>query len=108
MDQASGAATLERQLRQLRQDFAASETRFFQVFQLAPIAMTISTLDGGRYLEVNSALLEATGYSREEVVGRTARELRVYSDPNDFARVRDMLDRQGMVRGLEMRLARQE
>jgi len=104
MDQASGAATLERQLLQLRQDFAASEARFFQVFQLAPIAMSISTLDGGRYLEVNSTLLETTGYSREEVVGRTARELRVYSDPNDFTRVRDILDREGMVRGLEMRL----
>jgi len=74
------------------------------VFQLAPVAMTISTLDDGRYLDVNSALLETTGYTRDEIVGHTAHELSVYADTNDFIRVTDQLDRQGSFRGLELRL----
>lgn len=104
MDQISSAATLEQQLLQLRQDFIASEARFFQVFQLAPIAMTISTLDEGRYLEVNDTLLAVTGYDRNEIIGHTARELRVFADADDGARIRAMLAAGEPVRGLELRL----
>ena len=64
-----------------------SEERFSKVFKLAPIAMSISTLDEGRYLDVNEALLAVTGYSREEVVGHTARDLKVFADPEDAIRI---------------------
>ena len=86
------------------QQLRASEARFSQVFQLAPIAMSISTLDEGRYLEVNAALLDATGYTRDEIVRHTARELGVYADEADFMRVRDALAKHGSIRGLEVRL----
>jgi PAS domain S-box-containing protein len=82
----------------------ASEVRFAQIFQLAPIAMTISTLADGRYVDVNSATLETTGYTRDEIIGRTAHELDVYADPDSFERVRALLQEEGSVRGLELGL----
>jgi PAS domain S-box-containing protein len=82
----------------------AAEARFLHVFQLAPVAMTISTLSEGRYIDVNAAFLSQTGYAREEVVGRTATEVGVYVDQVDFARVRDLLAERGSVKNLEMRL----
>jgi PAS domain S-box-containing protein len=81
-----------------------SEERFGKAFQLAPIAMSISTLDEGRYLDVNAALLAVTGYARDEVVGHTARELKVYADPADFGRVRQTLSSERSIRGLDMQL----
>jgi PAS domain S-box-containing protein len=82
----------------------AAEARFLHVFQLAPVAMTISTLHDGRYIDVNAALLSQTGHSREEMVGRTAMEVGVYFDPADFVRVRTLLAERGSVKNLEMRL----
>ena len=82
----------------------AAETRFLQVFQLAPVAMSLSTLGDGRYLDVNTALLDQTSYTRAEVIGRTARDLRVYVDEADFARVREILSKDGAVENLEIRL----
>lgn len=73
------------------------------VFKLAPIPMSISTLVDGTYIDVNEALLAATGYARDEIVGRTARELQVYEDPNDFIRMRDLLSAGQGIR-LEVRL----
>jgi PAS domain S-box-containing protein len=82
----------------------AAEARFLRIFQLAPVAMSISTLREGRYVDVNAALLAQTGYTREEVVGRTARDLRVYVDENDYARVRRILVEKGIVQDLEVGL----
>jgi PAS domain S-box-containing protein len=81
-----------------------SEARFSKIFQLAPVAMSISTLDEGRYINVNEALLEITGYSRDEVVGRTARELGVFLDPRDSVHIRERLDRERPLKGFELRL----
>jgi PAS domain S-box-containing protein len=82
----------------------AAEARFLHVFQLAPVAMTISTLREGRYIDVNAALLSQTGYAREELVGRTSMEVGVYVDEADFARIRTLLAERGSVKNLEMRL----
>ena len=81
-----------------------SEERFSKVFKLAPIAMSISTLDEGRYLDVNESLLVITGYSREEVIGHTARDLKVFADPEDGLRIRELLAGGEPLRGLELRL----
>jgi PAS domain S-box-containing protein len=82
----------------------AAEARFLRIFQLAPVAMSISTLRDGRYVDVNAALLTQTGYTREEVVGHTARDLRVYVDEKDFTRVRAILAEKGVVQSLEIAL----
>jgi len=103
----AGIATICRDITaRLAQEAAlrSSEARFVQAFQLAPVAMTISTLDEGRYLDVNAAMLEATGYTREEVVGRTARELAVYPDADNFLRIRQELNEHKSFRGMELRL----
>ena len=55
----------------------ASEEKFSKAFQNAPLLMSITSLEEGRYLEVNDAFLQVTGYTREEVVGKTSTELGV-------------------------------
>jgi PAS domain S-box-containing protein len=82
----------------------AAEARFLKVFQLAPIAMSISTLADGRYIDINAALVALTGYTREEVIGRTARDLAVYVDGGTYRRLRARLAECGSVKNLETRI----
>jgi PAS domain S-box-containing protein len=82
----------------------ASQDRFTSVFQLTPVALSISSLTEGRYLDVNEALLAITGYSREEVVGHTAHELRFFEDPLAAGRLREGLRQEQPLRGMEVRL----
>ena len=44
---------------------------FAQIFHASPIAISVSTLDKGLYLEVNDSFLRQTGYSLTEVIGYT-------------------------------------
>ncbi|OYT72071.1 MAG: hypothetical protein CFK52_06135 [Chloracidobacterium sp. CP2_5A] len=52
-----------------------SEERFYRVFQVIPLATSIQTIPDGRYLDINAAFTKLFGYTRAEVIGRSALEL---------------------------------
>lgn len=58
-------AVLVQQLRVQAESVRQSETRLRGLFELSPIGITLNDLQEGRFLEVNSALLQMTGYDRE-------------------------------------------
>jgi PAS domain S-box-containing protein len=60
--------------------------RLQAVFELTPTILAVSGLDDGRVIEVNEAFLRATGYSRDEVIGRPVPELAVWADPSQRER----------------------
>lgn len=57
-----------------------SEEKFAKAFRSSPVEMVITTLAEGRFLEVNEAFERNTGYSRDQVLGRTAIELGMWLD----------------------------
>lgn len=57
----------------------ASERRFNVAFRANPGMVSISTLNEGRYLEVNDGFCETTRYNREEVIGRTEEQLKTWA-----------------------------
>jgi len=52
-------------------------------FKASPFAMVLSRLADGTILEVNEAFGELTGYSRDEVIGRTSRDLGIWGHWED-------------------------
>jgi PAS domain S-box-containing protein len=85
-------AQLESQHERLRQEQEAlqrSEEQFRLTFEIAPIGMAIVAVDG-RFLRVNQALCNTTGYTAQELLRRTFADL---IDPGDLA-AQQALDRQ--------------
>src|SRR6184192_1455723 len=60
---------------------AAWAAKLQAVFELSPTILTVTGLDDGRIVEVNDAFLLATGYSRDEVIGRSVPERRRAGGP---------------------------
>jgi PAS domain S-box-containing protein len=81
----------------------ASEEKFQRVFRSSPIAFSITTLNEGRFVDVNVAFETRYGYSRSELVGHTAHELQILEDPADRALLSPQLDK-GPLRGVITRL----
>jgi PAS domain S-box-containing protein len=81
-----------------------SEQKFAIAFKASPSLMALSTPEDGRYLEVNGAFVDITGYSREEAIGRTSIDLGLWSNPGDRIELRGRLASQGSVRNFETRI----
>ena len=82
----------------------ASEERFRNAFLHGPDAVGFSTLEDGRYSFVNASFSRILGYTPEEAVGRTSRELNIWGDPADRKRFVEVLQAEGRVENLEVRM----
>ncbi|HKC00940.1 MAG TPA: PAS domain S-box protein, partial [Terriglobales bacterium] len=74
-----------------------SEERFGKAFRSSPLGITIITVTESRYLDVNDAFLQITGYGRGDVVGRTTNELEIWVDPDERAAMRQQLTESGRI-----------
>ena len=78
----------------------ASEEKFAKVFGLSPIMLTLTSLTDGRLLDVNQSLLNMTGYTREEVLGRTPVELGWWVHPEEREHGLTILRQRGQIRDI--------
>ena len=69
--------------------------KFFKIFHLNRIAMALSTIREGRFIEANSEFLRIAGHSREEVIGSTALELNLWVQPDQRSQVFLSITEQG-------------
>src|SRR5438309_7217131 len=94
----------EAALAQAQGDRQVSEEKFQKVFRSSPIPFSITTLKEGRFLDVNTAFEQRYGYAREEMLGHTVHELRVWEDPADRVLMIEQLQRGGPIRNVITRL----
>jgi PAS domain S-box-containing protein len=94
----------ERALDQAEECRRVSEEKFQKIFDSSPIAFSITTLEEGRFLEVNAAFEARYGYSRQEVFGRTVNELMIWDDPADRRLLVAQVQQGGPIRSVMTRL----
>jgi len=78
-----------------------SEQKFATAFHKSPLLIAINDLETGRYIEVNDTYLEFSGYSRDEIIGRTSVELGFVSGEFREKFKQSVLD-EGRVFGMEV------
>lgn len=80
----------------------AEEDRFHKVFEASPVAISISTLAEGRFIDVNPTFAEMSGYTRVEIVGRKSSDLGLWRDPAARGHLIDHLRRHSVVRNVDI------
>lgn len=68
-----------------------SELKFARAFRASPDVMVVSSMEEGRLIDVNSAFEQATGFTREEVIGRTSQELNLWARPAEREKMLEVL-----------------
>jgi len=78
-----GVAVLVRDVTALYQDqreLRASQERFSKVFEASPLAIIITRLRDGQFVDANPAFYRLSGYTKDEVLGRTSEELHLWAE----------------------------
>lgn len=79
-----------------------SEEKLFKAFQASPDWISISTWNEGRYIDVNDAFLRLSGYRRDEVVGFTSVEIKLWDNPLDRERAFEIIKKEGSLKDFEV------
>jgi PAS domain S-box-containing protein len=80
-----------------------SEEKYRTTFESIPDSITITQVSDGRYSYVNDAFTEITGYSRDEVIGKTPMDINLYEDPDARRTAMRLLKEQGLLLNHEIR-----
>lgn len=78
-----------------------SEEKFAKAFRSTPHAITITTMTNGCHIEVNDSFCQMTGYTEEEIIGRTAVELELWVNQEARGKLFQLLTEEGTVRNFE-------
>ncbi len=86
---------------QTEEKFFKSEEKFRLIFNTTPDAVNLNSVEDGVYIDVNEGFTKIMGYSREDVVGKSALELNIWNDVKDRDRLVSGLRKYGFVDNFE-------
>ncbi|EMJ88532.1 PAS domain S-box protein [Leptospira meyeri] len=78
------------------------ESLYAKVFQLSPIAMAISTVKDGTYLDINSSMETIFQLEKSKVIGKKTTEFKAWSNPEQLARLNQIYQEKGRMNGERM------
>ncbi|MDK9707382.1 MAG: ATP-binding protein [Desulforhopalus sp.] len=103
-DLAGSYRHIENQNRDLRD----SEDKFRLTFNFSPDAVTISKLSDGTYVDISEGFIKATGYTREDTIGKRPSGLNIWHASADLQRFLLGLQEKGFVENLEAQFRRKD
>ena len=89
--------------KQIEEALKTSEEKFSKAFRHSPMSLSIATALDGRYVDVNDTFVKRTGWSRDEIIGRSPADLELWVEPEiRTAMVKRLLSGE-VVRNLEFK-----
>ena len=83
-----------------------SEEKFQLVFRTSPDSININRLSDGLYIDVNEGFTKLTGYTREDAIGKSSIDLKIWDNSHDMKRLVNGLMTDGYVENIEARFRR--
>jgi|GEM_PF-3443161 len=85
-----------------QKQFLESEEKFSRIFRSNAVLMAITTLDEGYLIDCNDAFLEKTGYTADEILGKTAVDCGIFPDQSARNIMAERLERNGSLSNVEL------
>ena len=85
-----------------------SEAKFSRLFQSSPVVQALVDIANNAIIDINDAFVSSTGYSREEVIGRSPESLALYVDTDTPEQIRADLRNGSAVSAREVRFQRKD
>jgi PAS domain S-box-containing protein len=73
--------------KQYEKELKESESRFSIAFKASPAPLVISEIETGQFIDVNNRWVDMLGFSRDEQIGRTSKEVGIWRNPSERDRV---------------------
>jgi PAS domain S-box-containing protein len=85
----------------IEQELRHSQEKYAKMIHSSPDAITLRSLPDRRYIEVSEGFTRLTGYTAEEVIGKTPSEVGIWSDDSPHTEILQNLQREGEIREVE-------
>jgi PAS domain S-box-containing protein len=79
-----------------------SEEKFERIFRHSPDWIAILRLSDGAYMDVNDAFVEITGFTRQDVLGKTSLDIGIYANPGERYELDEKFLRHGRTQNQEL------
>lgn len=87
--------------KRIESELRLSEMKFSTAFRTSPDSININRMADGLYIEINDGFTEMTGYTREDVAGKTSLEIDIWVNPEDRKRLVNGLKKDGIFNNLD-------
>ncbi len=85
-----------------------AQQRFETLFKHSPSPVALSALPERKFVDVNDAFLTITGYSRQEIIGRTSAELGLFANQKQQLEISECMSTTGAVENMEIQIRRKD
>ena len=92
------------QLKENEERIQASQKIFSTVFYKSPVMNSITDANTGKFIDVNENFVEFSGFTKEEIIGRSSLELNLIPNPEQRAEVISAIKKNGYTRDVIMEL----
>lgn len=94
-------AVIAEERKQVERERKKSEEKFSKAFRDSPMGVTLTSARDSRYMDVNDTFERITGYTREQVIGRTPFDLGIWVEPSERLELFNRLLKDGSLRNIE-------
>jgi PAS domain S-box-containing protein len=78
--------------------------KFEKLFRINPAPMAISGIENRVFIDVNNAFVKTLGYTRDEIVGRTSRELGIFIESDEHSMTAQTLLKNGDINDVDLKI----
>ena len=92
------------ELKITEQNLRISDEKYSKAFHASPAPSSITTLNEGRYVDVNESYTKLVGYTKDELIGKTTTDIKFFTVQEDRTKFINELIKTGKLRNYETQM----